>query len=96
MSTSSKSKTESWKAIKGFEGYSVSNQGRIKNDAGDILAPYNGALIVMSVKGKPVCRSVPKLVYSAFVGPVKKGTRVHRINPEKGFALANLVAGGKS
>lgn len=88
---------ESWKDIKDFPGYQVSNRGRVRNAETDkVLSPFNGSLIVLSKKGKPACRSVPRLVATAFIGPVKKGVRVHKINEEKGYAASNLRIGGAS
>ncbi len=90
---------EQWKPItdKAVKGYEVSDAGRIRNaETGRVLAPFKGRLVVFSVKGKPVCRSVGKLVATAFIGPVKKGTRVHRLDEKRGFTLKNLRVGGET
>lgn len=88
---------EQWKPITDskVKGYEVSDQGRIRNaETTTVLKPYEGKLVVFSVKGKPVCRSIGKLVATAFIGPVKKGTRVHRLNEDRGFTLKNIRVGG--
>lgn len=89
---------EQWKPIsdKAVKGYEVSDAGRVRNaETGDVLKAYQNKLVVFSVKGKAVCRSVGKLVATAFIGPVKKGTRVHRINEERAFTVKNIRVGGK-
>ena len=89
---------EQWKPIsdKAVKGYEVSDAGRVRNaETGDVLNAYQNKLVVFSVKGKAVCRSVGKLVATAFIGPVKKGTRVHRINEERAFTVKNIRVGGK-
>lgn len=90
---------EQWKPItdKAIKGYEVSDQGRIRNaETGKVLAAFENKLVVFSVKGKAICRSVGKLVATAFIGPVKKGTRVHRIDEERAFTLKNIRLGGKT
>ena len=84
---------ETWKPIadKAVKGYEVSDLGRVRNaETQKVMKPYQGKLVVFSIKGEPVCRSIGKLVAATFIGPVKKGTRVVRINPERGFTLKNL------
>ncbi len=90
---------EQWKPIEDskVKGYEVSDAGRVRNaETGGVLKPFQGKLVVFSIKGKPVCRSVGKLVAEAFIGKVKKGTRVHRLNEDRGFTLKNIRVGGAS
>ena len=90
---------ETWKTItdKAVKGYEVSDAGRVRNsETQTVLKSFDGKLVVFSVKGKAICRSVGKLVASAFIGPVKKGTRVHRIDQKRAFTLKNIRVGGKT
>lgn len=89
-----KSKSEQWKDIKGFKGYQVSDKGNVRKGE-KVLTPFQGRLIVLQKDGKPACRSVPRLVAAAFIGPVKAGVRVHQIDKERGYALSNLRVGGE-
>lgn len=63
---------ESWKKIEGYEGYSVSDEGRVRNDiTGTVLKPYpfrNGYLGVM-LKGDNKYKHVRvhRLVAKAFI-----------------------------
>jgi hypothetical protein len=64
--------TEKWKKIPGFSMYSVSDQGRIRNDDTDrIMRTYQNQYDVLQVglfkNGVQYHRSVPLLVAKAFV-----------------------------
>jgi len=87
---------EIWKNIKDAKGYQVSDQGRVRNEETEkVLASFKGKLVVFSVEGKPVCRSINKLVAQAFLPKYKAGTRVYKINPERAPTAKNLRVGGK-
>ena len=90
---------EQWKPItdRAVKGYEVSSQGRVRNaESGKVLSAYQNKLVVFSVDGKAVCRSVGKLVAEAFIGKIKKGVRVHRINEERAFTVKNIRIGGEA
>jgi hypothetical protein len=66
--------TEEWKEIAGVPGYSVSDQGRIRNDkTGCVLKPHRSAGNTMQVPvrphRKPVIVTLPRAVALAFIGP---------------------------
>lgn len=90
----SKKTSETWKDIKGFKGYQVSDKGNVRKGE-KVLKPFQGRLIVLQKAGKPVCRSVPRLVVTTFVGPIKAGVRVHQVDADRGYAVANLRVGGE-
>lgn len=92
---SKKSNVEQWKTVKGFSEYEVSNRGRVRKGE-KILKPYQGTLIVLSRGGKPACRSVGKLVAEAFIGTVRRGTRVHRLDESRPFSVSNIRVGAKA
>ena len=61
---------ELWKVIPGFSGYSVSNQGRIKNNrSGRFLATDGQRAAVLRRDGKSHGRSIALIVARAFLPP---------------------------
>jgi hypothetical protein len=76
--------------IYGFDGYAISNRGRVRNiKRGQCLTACvnkDGVLQVnLSRGGKTYCRLVHRLVFEAFVGPVPPGECVRH----KGDKLDN-------
>lgn len=81
---------ENWKDIPGYEGYMVSDQGRVKSlnyrrtGKEEILIPgkaRGGYLIVGLWKdGKRKCLYVHRLVWIAFNGPIPEGYEINHIN----------------
>lgn len=84
---------EYWKFIPGYEGYMVSDQGRVKslnyNHTGkeQILRPAkdkDGYLQVTLFKdGKRKYLRVHRLVWEVFNGPIPPGMQVNHINEDK-------------
>lgn len=83
---------EVYKPIKGFERYSVSNLGRVKNNvSGRVLSQRlatNGYLRVNLRTGKtayekPTVMSVHRLVANAFLKPIPGKTQVNHIDGNK-------------
>lgn len=77
------SEDELWRPISGFE-YEVSNQGRIRNRDGHIMAPgviargYHNANLWRNQKGNT--RLIHRLVVEAFIGPIPPGCMVNHKN----------------
>lgn len=84
---------ENWLKIKGYDGYEVSDLGRVRslnyNRTGEtrLLKPglgKNGYLIVVLCKNrKQKVFYVHKLVVEAFIGPIPKGKVVNHLNEIK-------------
>jgi hypothetical protein len=88
---------EVWKAIPGYEGrYEVSDQGRVRNKNGRILAPcrVSGGYIAVSL-GKNNSRTIHRLVAAAFFGsPPKNAPLVlHGDGNRTNNTVANLRYG---
>lgn len=95
MASSDLITTEQWKPIPGYEGfYSVSDQGRIRRDAGGkgskcgqiLRTPSNGtgylkAILCVNTKHKQYL--VHRLVLLAFVGPCPEGQQGNHKNGTK-------------
>ncbi|MFJ3248366.1 NUMOD4 domain-containing protein [Streptomyces sp. NPDC086782] len=68
---------ERWWSVPGFPGYSVSDQGRVRNAKGKMLRPWiigGGYLLVRLYRdGIGTAFPVNRLVLSVFVGPSKPG-----------------------
>ena len=62
---------EEWKDIESFEGYQVSNEGRVKNSKGKILKPQKNSCGYLRVQlwedGKQVMKFIHRLVAEAFL-----------------------------
>lgn len=62
---------EEWKNIESFEGYQVSNEGRVKNSKGKILKPQKNSCGYLRVQlwedGKQVMKFIHRLVAEAFI-----------------------------
>jgi hypothetical protein len=60
---------ENWKPIKGFDGYEVSDMGRVKNINGRIKSPNNNGrdYLTVSLRHKKR-RYIHRLVADAFIG----------------------------
>lgn len=94
--------TEQWKAVPGYEGrYQVSDQGRVCNAAGHVLArnkQNSGYFIVHLYTGGRATRKphlVHRLVLLAFVGPSPEDTN-HKDGDKSNNALTNLERATKS
>lgn len=64
---------EQWKDIQRFDGYKISDNGRVLSPKGHIIKPYihDNALICNAfINGKRSCLSVAQEVYKAFSGKV--------------------------
>lgn len=71
---------ETWAPIKGFSGYEVSDQGRVRSPAGRIIGkPSHVRGYVRVVLPGNQQRLVHQLVAAAFIGPAN-GRRVRRID----------------
>ena len=87
---------EQWKKVAGFETYSVSDRGNVRNDkTGRILKPgtsSNGYLSVVLRKQKKSCpKNIHRIVASAFLpNPNKKKLVDHIDNNETNNKLINL------
>lgn len=88
--------TEHWRDIPGYEGrYQVSNEGRVRNHGGWILArnkQNSGYFIVHLYKGARTTRKpylVHRLVLAAFVGPSEQDAN-HLDGDKANNALTNL------
>ena len=91
---------EDWESITGFQGYSVSNLGKVRNDhTGRVLTVLRnseGSCYVGMVKGrKQYRRSLPQLVGQAFV-PKLNGREsfdklIHRDNDRTNNRADNLL-----
>ncbi len=64
---------EEWKAIPGFPGYEVSNQGRVKSPTGRILHQTLSEGYPRVPLGKNYRIRVHQLVLTAFIGPCPPG-----------------------
>jgi hypothetical protein len=76
---------EIWKKIDGFETYSVSNKGRVRNDVtGRVLKPSSvrGYQLVMLCPGRKMTR-VHRLVAQAFIPNPDNLPQVNHINEDK-------------
>ena len=91
---------ENWKPILGFYGYSVSDQGRVRNDDTGrlmtIVRNQGGTCYVGLTKGrKQNRRSLPLLVANAFVPPVRDridfDTVIHLDNDQSNNRADNLL-----
>ena len=63
---------ETWRPVRGFEGYEVSNEGRVRNEKfGNILTPYIDARGIVQVTlrkdGKTHIKRARRLVAEAFL-----------------------------
>ena len=84
---------EIWDNIEGFEGYQVSNLGRVKSLGNNkarkekILKPFINKDCYHQVKlcknGKAKTFMVHRLVYEAFCGEIPSGYEVNHINEDK-------------
>jgi hypothetical protein len=75
---------EEWRVIGGFDNYSISSLGRVRNDrTGRILKPqlgnYIGYLHVSLHNGGPHAKAIHKLVAAAFLGD-SNGLEVNHID----------------
>ena len=95
---------EIWKEINGFEGYKVSNLGRIINSKGKQIKPfkkgnYGHGMVSLSKNGKSKKFQVHRLVAQAFIkNPYNKPEVCHKNNEldENGFldnSAENLIWG---
>lgn len=76
---------EIWKKIDGFENYSVSNKGRVRNDvSGRVLktSSVRGYQLVMLCPGRKMTR-VHRLVAQAFIPNPDNLPQVNHINEDK-------------
>jgi hypothetical protein len=76
---------EQWRAITGFAGYSISDQGRVRNDqTGRTLRPAvdHGGYLRVSLwnQGHETKCSVHRLVVQEFVAPIPEGMEVDHID----------------
>lgn len=84
---------EEWRDIPGYEGYMVSDLGRVKslnykNTGQERILKLgkkdNGYLYVgLSKDGKVKCFYVHRLVWEAFNGPIPDGYEINHINEDK-------------
>lgn len=86
---------ESWKQIKSFPAYEVSDQGRVRRTGRGIMKTHSnekGYLrVVLSEAGRQKSFMVHRLVLEAFVGPQPVGLECDHINEIKSDArLVNL------
>jgi hypothetical protein len=84
---------ERWKEVAGFPGYQVSDRGRVRNAYKKVLKCFQKRMVVLCRGEKTYCRSVPRMVAEAFIGPVPKGVRVHKIRLDVGYIATNLRIG---
>ena len=74
---------EQWKDVVGFDGYKVSDAGRVIGRYGKYIGVDNGqGYIVVKLyrNGKTYCRKVHTLVLEAFVGPKPAGMEVRHLD----------------
>ena len=94
---------ETWKAVKGFPDYAVSDKGRVKRvtdttrcPAGTILKPcrHPAGYLAIGLGGprkSPNVRLIHRLVAEAFLGPCLKGYEVnHKDGNKQNNAVGNL------
>lgn len=74
---------EYWKPIAGIKDYEMSTRGKIRNCRNGKLvntimtgAGRNSCCVTFYIDGKVICRSVKRLMWETFVGPVPKDARV--------------------
>lgn len=86
-----------WKTIIGFEHYSASSRGEIKNNlTGKIISQSKGTkyvyrFVYLYKEGSRHYKSVSRLVYEAFYGPIPEGFEVNHINEDRNDnSLENL------
>jgi HNH endonuclease/NUMOD4 motif len=74
--------TERWLPVVGFDGYEISDQGRVRNCAGRILALKRGKYVRIGLyrDGVQVYRLVHRLLLEAFVGLCPPGLEACHAN----------------
>lgn len=78
---------EQWKKIEGFENYSVSNNGQVRNDkTGRILKTYKkpSGYIQVQMGRKTVPKYIHRLVAQAFIPNVSNKPQINHKNGNKG------------
>ena len=83
---------EQWKKIEGFENYSVSNNGQVRNDkTGRILKTYKkpSGYIQVQIGRKTVPKYIHRLVAHAFLPNESNKPQVNHKNGNKGDNRAN-------
>ena len=97
---------ERWRPVVGFDGYEVSDQGRVLSWKLSGRARVRAAsprlrkpvpdkdgymTVILRRDGKSFCAKIAVLVLTAFVGPKPKGKEVRHLNGRRGDnALSNL------
>ena len=79
---------ERWRSIKGFDGYKVSSNGRVKNRNGKIMKPYRnkstGYMMIRLWKDKKHnTKTVHRLVANAFISKDNDDFVVNHIDGDK-------------
>lgn len=78
---------ESWRPIKDFENYEISNMGRVRNKHGRIMKIHTNQTgyrqVPMSKDGKGYLKCVHKLVAEAFIDNPRGCTEVNHIDEDK-------------
>lgn len=84
---------EKWKDVEGFKGYTVSNNGRVKNPKGKLMKQFgkNGYMRISMVdsNGRKRTVGVHRIVATAFIERPADKTSVHHIDGNRGNNMAS-------